>query len=167
MSAFNTVKAGERVLVGVGDANVLQGNGMLVTHALGSCLGLTIYDPINRIGGMLHAMLPLASINPEKAAANPDMFVDTGAAAILGKIFAAGSRKADLQLRAAGCANPLAAGGEFRIGERNLEVLRKFLHVNGLRLSGMSCGGTTSRTLYFDVATGGVVMQSGGKKGTL
>jgi chemotaxis protein CheD len=51
---------------------------LLVTHALGSCLGLMVYDPEARVGGLLHAMLPLSKINPEKARSNPFMFVDTG-----------------------------------------------------------------------------------------
>ncbi len=167
MSAVNQAKAGERVLIGVGDAGILRGGGMLVTHALGSCLGMTIYDPVNRIGGLLHAMLPAASINPEKALANPHMFVDTGATSMLREFFKARSKKRDLQLRAAGCANPLAAGAEFRIGERNLALLKKFLHVNHIQLLSTSCGGTASRTLYFDVASGEVVVQSQGKKSPL
>jgi len=51
---------------------------VLITYALGSCLGIAIYDPVARIGGLLHVMLPLSTIDPAKAAENPFMFVDTG-----------------------------------------------------------------------------------------
>ena len=43
---------------------------VLVTYSLGSCIGLSLYDPVARVGGLLHAMLPLSSLDPVKAAAN-------------------------------------------------------------------------------------------------
>ncbi|HOC39715.1 MAG TPA: chemotaxis protein CheD, partial [Thermodesulfobacteriota bacterium] len=60
-----------KVIVGVADMKIGKEGDQLVTHALGSCLGLMVYDPVIRIGGLLHAMLPLAKINEEKARTNP------------------------------------------------------------------------------------------------
>ena len=50
----------------------------IITYALGSCLGITAYDPVAKVGGLLHVMLPLSSIDPGKASQRPYMFVDTG-----------------------------------------------------------------------------------------
>ena len=72
-----------RHVVGVGDMKIGRAGDVLVTHGLGSCLGLMIYDPVVKVGGMLHAMLPLSSINPQKAESNPFMFVDTGVSLFL------------------------------------------------------------------------------------
>ncbi len=66
-----------KYIVAVGDMKHGGEKDMLVTYALGSCLGLMIYDPAVQVGGLLHAMLPLSKINPEKAKTNPFMFVDT------------------------------------------------------------------------------------------
>lgn len=67
---------GMKHIVMVGDMKIGAGGDMIVTHALGSCLGLAAFDPAAKVGGLLHAMLPLSSINPEKAQANPAIFVD-------------------------------------------------------------------------------------------
>ena len=66
-------------IVGVGDLKISSNiNDTIITHALGSCLGITAYDPIYKIGGMVHVMLPLSKADPEKAKAKPAMYVDTG-----------------------------------------------------------------------------------------
>ena len=51
---------------------------VIVTHALGSCLGVAVHDPVTAVGGLAHVMMPQGNMNPEKAQANPFMFVDTG-----------------------------------------------------------------------------------------
>ena len=76
-----------RHVIAVGDMKVGRSGDLLVTHALGSCLGLMIYDPAAQVGGLLHAMLPLSKINPEKAQANPFMFVDTGVPALFRTLY--------------------------------------------------------------------------------
>ncbi len=163
-----------RKIVQVADMKLGTNGDELVTHALGSCLGLVIYDPVSKVGGLLHAMLPLSNINPEKAAENPYMFVDTGVPALFQEYYKLGGRRERAIIKAAGCGAPLGddAGcgaplGDdriFKIGERNLLVLKKLLWKNNLLLSGEDTGGTESRTLYFDLTTGKVLVQSGSNK---
>jgi len=153
-----------RYVVGVGDMKVGRAEDILVTHALGSCLGLTVFDPVARVGGLLHAMLPQAKINPEKARENPYMFVDTGVPKLFEAVYALGGQKARLQVKSAGCASPLQSGEMFRIGERNYTMLKKILWLNGVLLAAEAVGGTASRTVYLDVSTGAVVVSSGGSK---
>ena len=52
----------------------------LITYALGSCLGITVWDPVTKVGGMLHVMLPTSTVSPEKAQKNPCTFVEIGRA---------------------------------------------------------------------------------------
>ena len=150
-------------IVGVGDSLTVR-RGSLVTHALGSCLGLVVWDPAIRVGGLLHAMLPLAQINPDKSERNPSMFVETGVPALLKSVISRGARKSDLIIKAAGCANPLKSGTMFRVGERNLEVLERLLAKNDLCLHAADTGGTRSRTMHVDVSTGQVVISSGRRR---
>jgi chemotaxis protein CheD len=65
----------------------------IVTYALGSCLGITVYDPVARVAGMLHVMLPLSTIAPDKAVVNPYMFVDTGVPKLFFETYKAGAAK--------------------------------------------------------------------------
>lgn len=153
-----------RYVVNVGDLKVGKDGDMLVTHALGSCLGLTAYDPVAKVGGLLHAMLPLSKINPEKAQANPYMFVDTGLPELFRQIYALGCRKNRLVVKAAGCGQPLGNNEVFRIGDRNFTVMKKFLWKNNILLDAKSVGGSASRTVYFDLATGQVVLASNGQR---
>ena len=136
----------------------------LVTHALGSCLGVMIYDPVAKVGGLLHAMLPLSKINPEKAATNPHMFVDTGVPELFQAVYALGGWKERIVVKVAGCASPLSAGEMFRIGERNHLMLKKLLWKNNILIAAEDVGGTAGRTVRFDLDTGQVVIRSGAEE---
>lgn len=153
-----------RRVVVVGDMKVGKKKDMLVTHALGSCLGLMVYDPIENVGGLLHAMLPLSKINLRKAEANPFMFVDTGVPELFRKVYDLGGQKARLIVKAAGCGQPLGNNEMFKIGERNYTILKKLLWKNNILLESEDVGGTISRTVHFDISTGQIVISSGGAK---
>jgi chemotaxis protein CheD len=140
---------------------------IIVTHALGSCLGLVVYDPVQKIGGLLHAMLPLSKINPAKAEANPYMFVDTGVPALFKALYEIGGQKSRMIIKAAGCGNPLGKNEMFKIGERNYTVLKKLLWKNNILLNTEDVGGTASRTIHFEIDTGQAVISSNGQKRNL
>jgi chemotaxis protein CheD len=148
----------------VGDMKTGRDGDMLVTHALGSCLGLMVFDPLAKVGGLLHAMLPLSGINPEKALANPAMFVDTGVPLLFKTLFDQGAAKARLVVKAAGCGAPMGRNEIFKIGERNYPVLKKLLWKNGILLEAEDVGGPASRTIHFEVASGRVLLSSNGTK---
>ena len=156
-----------KYIVVVADMKIGQKGDTIVTHALGSCLGLTVYDPVAQVGGMLHAMLPLSRINPQKAEANPFMFVDTGVPKLFKEIYGMGGQKARLVVKAAGCAQPLGKNEMFKIGERNYTILKKLLWKNGMLLSAEDIGGMTSRTVRFDLSTGQTIISSKGLESEL
>ena len=153
-----------RHVVVVGDMKVGKKDDLLVTHALGSCLGLMIHDPVMRVGGLLHAMLPLSKINPRKAEANPFMFVDTGVPELFRKVYELGGQKSRLVVKAAGCGQPLGNNEMFKIGERNHTILKKLLWKNNVLLESEDIGGTSSRTVHFDIPSGQIIISSGGEK---
>jgi chemotaxis protein CheD len=148
----------------VGDMKIGADGDMIVTHALGSCLGLVVFDAAAKVGGLLHAMLPLSSINPEKARANPAMFVDTGVPLLFNSLYEKGVAKSRLVVKAAGCGNPMGKNEVFKIGERNYTVLKKLLWKNNILLESEDVGGMASRTIHFDVSSGQVVLSSNGTK---
>ena len=156
-----------KYVVAVGDMKIGQEVDTIVTHALGSCLGLMVYDPVAKVGGLLHAMLPLSKINPDKAKINPYMFVDTGVPTLFKALYDIGGQKSRMVIKAAGCGNPLGKNEMFKIGERNYTVLKKLLWENNILLEAEDVGGTISRTVYLDLATGQTVISSGGKKAEL
>jgi chemotaxis protein CheD len=151
-------------VVDMADRKVGKNGDTLVTYALGSCLALMIYDPVEKVGGLLHAMLPQYSINPEKAQRNPNMFVDTGVPLLFKEVYALGGKKHRMAVKAAGCAAPLQKDEMFKIGDRNIMILKKLLLKNNVPLSAMDVGGSISRTVYFDLTTGRVIIGSKGKR---
>ncbi len=148
-------------IIQVGDMKVGVKTDVLVTHALGSCLGLMIYDPVAQVGGLLHAMLPLSKINPEKARANPFMFVDTGVPSLFRAVYQLGGEKKRLLVKAAGCGSPMGDNEIFKIGQRNYTVLKKILWKNKVLLEADDVGGTHSRTVHFVMKTGRATIKNG------
>ena len=148
----------------VGDMKIGRSGDLLVTHALGSCLGLVAFDPMTKVGGLLHAMLPLSNINPEKALSNPAMFVDTGVPLLFKALYEQGAAKARLVVKAAGCGNPMGRNEVFKIGERNYTVMKKLLWKNNILLEAEDVGGSASRTIHLEVSTGRVLLSSNGTK---
>lgn len=169
MSVTASERMAARLIVGVSDAKYASGPGRdLVTYALGSCVGVAIFDPVSEVGAMLHAMLPQSSLAPEKATANPYMFVDTGVPLLFKEAYRKGASKDRLRVYAAGGAHVGAGGGpetdSFQIGRRNVTILRKLLWKNGVLLTGHDLGGETWRTITLRMDSGEFQISSN-KKG--
>ncbi len=137
---------------------------VLVTYSLGSCVGLTLFDPVAGVGAMIHCMLPLSKIDPEKAKLKPYMFVDTGVAAMLGQLYAMGAKRENLVAKVAGAGSPLGREETFRIGQRNYTILRKFLWKNNILIDKEDVGGARARTLYLYMIDGRTTVKSEGKE---
>lgn len=144
---------------------VASGNGTeLVTHSLGSCLGVAIYDPVARVGGLLHAMLPDSSLNPKRARKNPEAFVDTGLPRLFKAAYALGAEKRRIKVVIAGGAQVVRGAGVFGIGKRNYAAARKMLWRNNVLVHAEDVGGSISRTVYLSVGAGEVRLTLGGKE---
>jgi len=143
--------------VGVADMKVsAKKDDLIITHALGSCLGVTVHDPVACVGGLLHVMLPLSTIDPAKADRNPFMFVDTGFPRLLIECFKDGAQKQRLEVLR-------EEDDFFQIGKRNLIILRKLLWQNGILLKTYDVGGIHSRTMSLDISSGKVTIKSNGQ----
>lgn len=147
-----------KLIVGVADMKVSRQTGdLLVTHALGSCLGIAAYDPLGNVGGLLHVMMPASSLNPGKAAGNPCMFVDTGLVALLRCMRREGAMRTGIVVKVAGGANVQGSERDrFAIGKRNYLALRKALWLAGLSIRTEDVGGRWARTMFLEVGSGRV-----------
>jgi chemotaxis protein CheD len=152
-------------VVGIADMALSSSMGdEIITYALGSCVGVVLYDPIARIGGLVHAMLPSSSADPERAANNPYMFVDTGIKELFLASYKAGAQKGRMQVVAAGGA--CTAGSEqdnyLQIGKRNVTLLKSIFWKNGVLMKNSDFGGTAARTLSLQIGTGVVAVKING-----
>jgi chemotaxis protein CheD len=135
----------------------------LVTYALGSCIGVTVFDEVAGVGGLLHLMLPQAALSPERAAEHPLMCADTGLPMLFHEAYRLGAKKERLVVTAAGGASVALAPSEQGVGQRNITMLRKLLWKNGVLLRRHDLGGGAPRTLALDLASGSVVLSTAGE----
>lgn len=139
---------------------------VLITYSLGSCLGVTAYDPKAMVGGLVHCLLPRASAARDRAEQNPYMFVTTGVAMMVRTLMKKGAEVQRMIFKAAGGAN-MRNDDMFRTGERNYEALMRLLDRNDITLAAKQVGGTIPRTMSLYMATGEVIIKSLGVKTVL
>lgn len=151
-------------MVGVADMTASNDPGAeLVTYSLGSCLGIAIYDPEKHVGGLLHVMLPSASIDPEKSARSPFMFVDTGVPRLFRAVSGLGGESRRFVVKVAGGAKMMDSKDVFCIGQRNDTKLSEVLERAGYSVHVRDVGGLCYRTMRMSMANGQVTIQSPGK----
>ncbi|MFZ2087693.1 MAG: chemotaxis protein CheD [Desulfobaccales bacterium] len=144
-----------QVVVGVADMKVSsQGSDVLVTHALGSCIGVAIFDPVAKVGGIIHYMLPDSNLDPIKGKEQPLMFADTGLPLLFRECYRLGAQKPRLRVKVAGGSQVLGNREFFQIGRRNYAALRKIFLKNNVLIDNEDVGGTKARTLFLEIATG-------------
>ena len=142
-------------VVGLGELKVSDHvDDVLITFSLGSCVGLSLYDPEARVGGLMHCMLPLSRSDPERAKSAPCLFTDTGVAALIQAMFDRGGVRHRLIAKVAGAARMQEDADGFNVGERNHVVLRKVLWKNSIFIAKEDVGGAVARTMSLDIATG-------------
>jgi chemotaxis protein CheD len=152
-----------QLVVGVGDGGVSQDPDVLiVTYALGSCVAVMLHDPVAKVSGMVHFMLPESSMASDKPNARPWMFADTGISCLLRATLDQGANKQRLVVFAAGGAQVMNDNSMFNIGKRNCLALRKALWKFGLVPHAEETGGTVARTVRMEVSTGRVWLQTPG-----
>lgn len=154
-----------RRVVGIADMAISNDvRDLIVTYALGSCLGVSVWDPVAKVGGLLHLMLPQGALSPEKAAENPLMFADTGIPKLFLGSYALGAKKERMIVVVAGGASfNVAEDSDLAIGQRNIAMLRKVMWKNGVLLKKHELGGTEPRNMSLDIATGAVTVAFGGE----
>ncbi len=138
-------------------------NSTLVTYALGSCIGISVYDPVARVGGLLHFMLPESSLDKEKAQKNPYMFADTGIPHLFKAAYQLGAKKQRMKIIVAGGSQVLDQKGFFNIGKRNDMAVRKMFHKNNVIIDHRDIGGTVNRTVRLLVKNGEVRIKVSGQ----
>jgi chemotaxis protein CheD len=139
-------------------------NATLVTYSLGSCIGVAIYDPTAKVGGLLHYMLPESSLDGEKAKRNPFMFADTGIPLLFKTTYKLGAVKQRMRVVVVGGAQVLDQKGFFNIGKRNHMAIRKIFWKNKVMVDYEDVGGNVNRTIRLNVANGEMMLKVSGQE---
>ena len=145
--------------VGIADMKVIRMQGSLVTYALGSCIGICLYDPGIKLAGMIHIMLPNA---PAGSDGNVFKYADTGIAETLRKMEVFGAIRRRIFAKIAGGAKMFEVMGDGKfgnIGQRNIEMVQQELQKHHIILKSKDVGGTTARTLFFNAENGDAIIK--------
>jgi len=149
------------IVVGISDLKVSNDiNDVLLTYALGSCVGVTVYDPVVKVGGLLHFMLPESSLDIRKAGENPAMFADTGIPLLFKTCYELGAKKVRMIVKVAGGAGILDDANFFRIGQKNITAMKKLFWKNNVFIVGEDTGSNCSRTFSIHISTGKVFVKT-------
>ena len=150
-----------KLIVGIADMKMAQKGERLITYALGSCIGICLYDPQIKLAAMVHIMLP---INMEAGRKNTFKYADTGIRETLNQMVAKGAVKGRITAKIAGGARMFEVNGGTlgSIGERNSESVHQVLRRENIRLLWEDVGGKVARTMEFDSATGNGIIRSYG-----
>lgn len=143
------------IKVGMADYKVSRGPGIIISYGLGSCIGISLYDPQTRIGGLLHIMLP--DSKQSRASDNPAKFADTGIPLLLDEVLKLGANRSRLVAKIAGGAQMFAfanATEVMRVGARNAQASKDMLHKLGIRLVAEDTGANYGRTVQIDLSNG-------------
>ncbi|GMQ60501.1 chemotaxis protein CheD [Vallitalea sediminicola] len=154
----------EKIKVGMADLNVCVSPGILTTLGLGSCVGIVLYDPIKKIGGLAHVMLPDST--QIKNNSNLAKFADTGIKKLIDDMTKLGASKNRLVAKLAGGAQMFAfksSNDLMRIGERNAEASIKMLKTLGIKILSKDTGENYGRTIEFYTETGDLLIKTIGK----
>ena len=156
----------EKIAVGISDYRTSTSPDMLVTYALGSCVGISLYDPVARIGGLSHIMLPNSSLRANAVTDDRMKFADTAIDDMLTKMESLGAVRTRIFAKIAGGANMFGSTDDTfigTIGERNVAAVHSELERLGIPLVAEDVGANYGRTVQFDLENGRVVIQTIGK----
>lgn len=154
---------GNMVTVGIADLNVAKAPDSLVTYALGSCVGVCLYDKDKKIAGMVHVMLPL-STEATNGVDNKRRYADTGIKELVELMTRNGASKFGLTAKIAGGAQMFkVASSTFNIGERNVAAVKKVLASYNIRIIAEDTGLDYGRTQYFHAETGTMEIRAAAK----
>ncbi|MFX3632939.1 MAG: chemotaxis protein CheD [Candidatus Pristimantibacillus sp.] len=150
------------VKVGMADLNIARDGEILKTTGLGSCVGLTLFDPITKIAGMAHVMLPSSEIARETTF-NLSKYADTAIPELINQMNSAGAITRHMVAKMAGGAQMFAFSGQsdsMRIGPRNVESCIEMMVRYSIPVYAQDTGGNYGRTIELNSSNGILTIKS-------
>ena len=156
----NTIK------VGIADLNVAKTPDIVVTYALGSCVGICVYDALMQIAGLAHIMLPLSTMATGSPLSQPYRYADTAIPLLVKKMEQMGAKRARMKAKIAGGAKMFAATGDSdvsNIGTRNIVAVKATLAQMKIPIIAEDTGKNFGRTVFFQAEDGKMIVRAATK----
>lgn len=148
------------VTVGISDLSIVRAPDILVTYALGSCVGICLYDKIVKVAGLAHIMLPSSQVSSEETL-NRMKYADTAIVDLVKRMSIFGAQQGRITAKIAGGAQMFAANSAiYNIGQRNTNAVLEILQGLAIPIIARDTGKNYGRTVYFHANTGEVQVKS-------
>ncbi|MCL5677036.1 MAG: chemotaxis protein CheD [Firmicutes bacterium] len=155
----------EVIPVGLGELQVVRGTpAVLVCYGLGSCVGVAAFDPVVKVGGLVHVVLPDSNLGHNRDVRAK--FADTAIPLLVEEMAKAGAQRNRLEIKVAGGAQMLALSSSLNrldIGKRNAEAVQRAVAALGLRIGSTDLGGSYGRTMQLYLPAGRVTVSTIGR----
>lgn len=154
------------IIVGMADLNTAKGGEVLTTLGLGSCVGIALFDPITKIGGLAHIMLPESTAFSSDAQVNRAKFADTAIVDTIARMTQMGANRISLTAKIAGGAHMFTRSTHediIKVGQRNALKVREVLAALGIPIRAEDVGGTYGRTIELRTADGSLWIRTIGR----
>lgn len=135
----------------------------IITYSLGSCIGISIYDPIVGVGGLLHFQLPVPSSYEDCRSDNPYAYATTGIPLFFKEAYRRGAEKGRLEVKVAGGCQMFEGEDHFQVGRRNYIMMRRMFWKNGVLIAAEDVGERCSRTMSLEIGSGRVLIKKNGE----
>jgi chemotaxis protein CheD len=144
--------------VGIGQMAVCHAPEQIICLGLGSCVAIVLYDPVARIGGVAHVLLPKSPIKCD----NEGKYADTGTKKLVQEMLNRGAKKERLVAKLVGGAQmfPNLNLAIANIGRENSMMIRNILREYMIRIVAEDLGGNRGRSAYFDTSDGHITVKA-------
>ncbi len=160
-----TASSAITIMVGLGEVKASKDpETVLASLGLGSCVAVSMFDPVAKVGAMAHIVLPKSH---GKTGERAGRYADVAVPIMLEKIRELGAVDSRLRIHLAGGAQMSLAPGlgtAFKIGEDNVVAVLAVLSAEGLKPDAVEVGGNKGRTMRLFIESGKATVASAGQE---
>ncbi len=145
------------IFVSIGDFKIAKGHAVLKSVGLGSCVGVALYDFVNKIGALSHVMLPKSPNGVRRSAKYADQAIEM----MLESMERVGAERENVIAKIAGGAQVFkhVTIDNLKIGDRNVEAVKDQLKLFKIKIVSEDTGGTFGRSIYFFTSDGRILVK--------
>ena len=147
------------LIVGQGEFDV-SNSGLIMTTTLGSCISVCLHDPIAKVGGMNHYMLPEPAIEHNAIVFEKAKYGIGSMEILINELMKVGANRTKIQAKVFGGANMFGSDNDIssamKVGEQNIIFAKKYLAAEKIEIVSIDVGGDSARKIYFDTKYGNV-----------
>lgn len=142
--------------VNQGQVSVTTEGNVVYSTILGSCIAACVRDPLAKVGGMNHFLLPVSTNDvPRSDATSMELrYGNYSMEVLINEVLKRGGRRERMEIKLFGGGNVMARVSSMNIGHRNADFIEEFVRLEGLNLISSDVRGVHARRVQYFPITG-------------